>query len=472
MEGSSQAVGVVSQRCNHTLLIEFLTISYPTIHHIRSWPNLFVYFVAPRSLAVMQTPRKRATQTPSPPSIKRTGSGLLETRFDADVQSSVWHSLTGFEGGKDAKEMPRSYKGLVDTCFEEGHYESGIQLLDRLRSPRYIPTISHVRQLIYMALYPPPPPPSPVTGQNAYESPRKAHAKRQRRFLVPSADASVGATALLTAFMHTNHPYSVFRAIPSYGTPSTGKKGIKFKDVADNDETINREMEDSPIGRDARALGQVKDCWGLLEPGLVKSKDRREAEESGSDGDRESDELTLGNNSKVAARVVGKHSWGMLEVLIEGFEEDERWSKETKDGTPDVASQILLTQVPHAQRGQPWNVERPINVIFASLSPSSSTLTQLGSPKANQGISIDPYRAQLGIRLLKLLINAALATPSINPSSYFAFHLLTFKRRRFLPKVYNYSLTIFCKGIYTSTLSSHFSGSSSEERLKEMPTKL
>ncbi len=65
----------------------------------------------------MQTPSKRIPRTPSPFHVKRgtLGAGMK-------LQSSVW--LTEAGGGKDAPEMPRSHKGLVDTCFEEGHCES------------------------------------------------------------------------------------------------------------------------------------------------------------------------------------------------------------------------------------------------------------------------------------------------------------------------------------------------------------
>ena len=192
---------------------------------------------------------------------------------------------------------------------------------------------SHVRQLLYMTLYPPPPPP-PTIDQNIHESPRKIHARRQRLFLMPSAESSVRATALLIAFMHTNNPSSIFRAIPSYGTPNTGKKGIHFKDAADVDDVINRDMEDSPIGKEARALGQVKDCWGLLEPGLVKRKGRRRSDESDSDEEYETDGMDLGRKSKTTERVIGKHSWEMLEILVEGFEEDEQRMRGVNESIP------------------------------------------------------------------------------------------------------------------------------------------
>lgn len=39
------------------------------------------------------------------------------------------------------REMSRHQRGLVDTCFEEGQYESAIAVLDQLRSPIYKPSL-------------------------------------------------------------------------------------------------------------------------------------------------------------------------------------------------------------------------------------------------------------------------------------------------------------------------------------------
>lgn len=41
----------------------------------------------------------------------------------------------------DEREMTRYQRGLVDTCFEEGQYESGIAVLDQLRSSSFKPPV-------------------------------------------------------------------------------------------------------------------------------------------------------------------------------------------------------------------------------------------------------------------------------------------------------------------------------------------
>lgn len=41
----------------------------------------------------------------------------------------------------EEREMTIHQRGLVDTCFEEGQYESGIAVLDQLRSSFFKPPV-------------------------------------------------------------------------------------------------------------------------------------------------------------------------------------------------------------------------------------------------------------------------------------------------------------------------------------------
>ena len=45
-------------------------------------------------------------------------------------------------GSEVEREMTRNQRGLVDTCFEEGQYESGIAMLELLRSTTFKPPSS------------------------------------------------------------------------------------------------------------------------------------------------------------------------------------------------------------------------------------------------------------------------------------------------------------------------------------------
>lgn len=135
---------------------------------------------------------------------------------------------------------------------------------------------------------------------------------------MPSNHAIQLATKLLCALARTTSAPILFRAIPAYVSPiATSKKSAKsvgFKNISDIDETIDKEMEDSAVGKEAKILGLVRDCWALLEPGLVRRLDGES--ECESDSDEENDDYVK--------PVVGRHSWGLLEFLVDVFEEDEK----------------------------------------------------------------------------------------------------------------------------------------------------
>lgn len=48
---------------------------------------------------------------------------------------------SGDASARSEREMSASQQGLVDTCFEEGQYETGIYVLDSLRSPETKPAL-------------------------------------------------------------------------------------------------------------------------------------------------------------------------------------------------------------------------------------------------------------------------------------------------------------------------------------------
>lgn len=126
---------------------------------------------------------------------------------------------------------------------------------------------------------------------------------RQRRLQMPSPAASHQAVTLLCAFARTNEPESLFRGINSY--LKSRSSGVRFLQEANFDEIVNTELQDSPVGREAKVFSHAKDCWALLEPGLVRRKDEdEEAEEE---------------EENVA---VGEHSWGLLEFYVEALEQD------------------------------------------------------------------------------------------------------------------------------------------------------
>ena len=249
-----------------------------------------------------------------------------------------------------------------------------------------------------MSLYPP----EGIVDIPVTASPRKFQQHRQKRARMPSEEASRQSTNLLCAFVWTNGPRALFQAIPHY---RTGIKEVGFADAANVDETVNQEMEDSPIGRDARVVGQGKDCWSLLEPNVVC---RKGCPAPDPEDDTDEDELASMKS------VVGSCSWPLLEVLVDAFEEDQKRSGcervlsdhyLTKKLTRSILyvgrfSPILLTHIPRTKPPQPWNAGRAVNVIFSSILSSKDTLRQ----------PYHPHRARLGIRLLSLVRNTTVSS--------------------------------------------------------------
>ena len=89
---------------------------------------------------------------------------------------------------------------------------------------------SHIRQLLYLALYPPAPSfqndGDTKNGKDAGlpSSPSKLHAKHQNSIMIPTPPATNAAQDLLMSFSRTNTPESLFRALPrysSFGTDNT-----------------------------------------------------------------------------------------------------------------------------------------------------------------------------------------------------------------------------------------------------------
>lgn len=193
-----------------------------------------------------------------------------------------------------------------------------------------------------MSLYPP----EGIVDIPVTASPRKFQQHRQKRARMPSEEASRQSTNLLCAFVWTNGPRALFQAIPHY---RTGIKEVGFADAANVDETVNQEMEDSPIGRDARVVGQGKDCWSLLEPNVVC---RKGCPAPDPEDDTDEDELASMKS------VVGSCSWSLLEAFVDAFEEDQKRSgcervffrslSDEKTDTFDFARRPILPDTSHA----------------------------------------------------------------------------------------------------------------------------
>jgi hypothetical protein len=158
-----------------------------------------------------------------------------------------------------------------------------------------------MRQLLFMALYPP-----PETKENVHidpASPRKA-AKQQRSTPYPSQAATVASQRLLTSLAITNSPTVLFRGLPCYSS--------------DNQETTNEE-EYSLIAREARCIENSKNCWAILAEGFIQRKQLVCSTPKGKNAANREVSVDIGEELGCVADT----AWPVLDWMITVFELDE-----------------------------------------------------------------------------------------------------------------------------------------------------
>ncbi|KAJ8487420.1 hypothetical protein ONZ51_g4184 [Trametes cubensis] len=282
------------------------------------------------------------------------------------------------------RDLTIHQRNLVDTCFEENQYEAAISVLDEMRSSKYKPFPPHIRQLIYIALYP------PSTEEELDEeamklepgSPSKLLSRRQKTSLAPSPKAISAATDLLVKFARTNAPGSLARAIPSY--PEDPNIPTE----------IGAEHADSHIAIEALRIGRARCCWEIIKEGFIrrdggkttssprKPRTRKSTRRMSDDDEDEGDEMPA---------PVSEHAWGVLGWLLTVFERDEA---EVEQSGQIRYSPLLLSQLPPSRPASSprWDVKLPVDVVFYALEQESES------------------RRSLGVRLLNLLVNLGSTT--------------------------------------------------------------
>jgi len=318
--------------------------------------------------------------------------------------------------GTVEREMSAHQRGLVDTCLEEGQFESAITLMEQLRSPSYKPPLyvpsipisrrpfqavllihlrvrSHLRQLVYIALQPTTPSP-PLTGQSRGggdpppSSPGKVSLKNRSR--VPSKTAVEAGQRLLISYALTNNPETVAAALPSCDEWRNGDGGM------------DKDLVESIIGKETMCVQRAKSCWKLLtegytargsgrgnvlgSPGKGKGKDRAVYD---------SDEEDMGHFDEEEDAVVGEDAWPVLEWLLVLFEQDElltvgrglgeyslrRVISLSLTATKERYSNILLQQIPSPRSGsgKKWDTEDPLRIVFYCLEQTHLNRRMMGS---------------------------------------------------------------------------------------------
>ncbi|PFH53790.1 hypothetical protein AMATHDRAFT_38604 [Amanita thiersii Skay4041] len=274
----------------------------------------------------------------------------------------------------------RQEERIVDTCFEEGQFQSAISVLNLLRSSSRPPSLSHIRQLIYIALHPlSTPKTDKAQNKSIYDTPTKQPAHH----VIPShlsPSAVMAAQQLLMSFAVTHPPSYLAPALPSYC--SIDRVGRKLID----------DPGDSDISKESVCINEAKDCWALLIEGFLsrgkalfstpRNKGRRRR------GSTEDDVFLVPAHQSVEHAIIGDASWPVLDWILTLFERDEQFVH--ADGQPRY-SQLLLDQIPPSRNGTSGrlDIETPLAVLMYCLQQSCSR------------------RQRMGYRLMTLLINLA-----------------------------------------------------------------
>lgn len=295
----------------------------------------------------------------------------------------------------EEREMTRTQRNLVDTCFEEGQYESGIAALELLRSTAFKPPPDIIRQLLYIALYPPP----CHTGDEQEQtqrplSPVKGSPSKQKQLLpkisfAPTVTASGAAQKLLFSFLRTNSPDTLFRGLPKYAA-------VAANECATRSEAVDKDYDqDSPIAREAMCIKDCKYCWAIVREGFIQrgkftplpeERRKRQTKPAVGSADDDSD-----NACNPAPAVVAEHAWPVLDWLLRLFERDEIL---TEKNSGVKFSPLLLSQIPppRGRRGPRQDTDAPLDIMFRC---------------TNQDCNL---RRSMGTRLFTLLINLSQTT--------------------------------------------------------------
>ncbi|KAH9992651.1 hypothetical protein BJV77DRAFT_944958 [Russula vinacea] len=276
------------------------------------------------------------------------------------------------------RELTTRQAALVDSAFEEGQYESGIAMLEQLCSPTNHPSRSHIRQLLYIALYPPSPTTNPKTSQ---ESPTKLSSRHAYSSLFPSPTASELAKRTLRVLADINSPTSLLRALPAYRDPNDADGG-----PPDFDPELPSDV-DSFVASEAIRLKNCKNCWNILKFGFIKSlADGSSTSSKAAAGYCSAADLSHANEEDTSL-VVGENAWPILDWLLVLFEKDESMTEASQQGTR--YSPLLLAQIPptRSDAGTKWDANDPLEIVFHCFKQQ------------------DDARRAMGSRLLNLLIN-------------------------------------------------------------------
>jgi hypothetical protein len=236
---------------------------------------------------------------------------------------------------------------------------------------------SHVRQLLYIALYPPSP--TRINHKSSQESPSKLSSRHAYSALLPSPSASELAKRTLRVLADVNSPASLLRALPAYPDPNNADDAPPGFDP-------ELPSEDSFVASEAMRLRNCKNCWNILKFGFIQSLADGSSTVPGSPRKRRRGNTTAADlspvNEEETSLVVGENAWPVLDWLLVLFEKDESMTEASRQGckyhlflvavmpltSPPEArySPLLLAQIPptRSDAGTKWDANEPLEIVF------------------------------------------------------------------------------------------------------------
>jgi hypothetical protein len=193
------------------------------------------------------------------------------------------------------------------------------------------PHRSHIRQLLYIALYPPPSSRTVTPKHGAtQESPSKFSSRHAYSTLFPSPAASELAKRTLRVLADVNSPASLLRALPSYPDPADGNGATSLADPESPSDA------DSFVASEAVRFRDCKNCWNILKSDFIKSLSESTSFAPVSPRKRRRGEALAkytDTDEEASSSVVGENAWPVLDWLLFLFEKDELSTEVSRKGS-------------------------------------------------------------------------------------------------------------------------------------------
>jgi hypothetical protein len=257
---------------------------------------------------------------------------------------------------------------------------------------------SHVRQLLYIALYPPSSGPTRNNHKASQESPSKLSFRHAYSTLLPSPAASDLAKRTLRVLADVNSPVSLLRALPAYPDPGGDAA------ASTTDPELPSDV-DSFVASEAIRFRNCKNCWNILKPGFIKSLSESASAMPGSPRKRRRGDTMVEytpTDEGEAPLVVCENSWPILDWLLVLFEKDESLIEASRQGskfmfgapgdgnTTDFPwkarySPLLLSQIPptRSETGSKWDANDPLEIVFHCFKQQDESRRAVGSRLLN-----------------------------------------------------------------------------------------